>query len=511
MACETELKLGVSAAHARRLSAHPVLVRSEAHSCRLFNTYYDTPDLDLARRGIALRLRRKGRSEWLMTVKGADPAGGALARRSEWEVPTQPGVFRFEAVDDVGFRVFLEEQQARLRPVFTTDFMRRAWVVAAPGSWVEVALDRGCIEAVLPDGVTVAKELICELELELLEGENADALFALAIELAAEAQLHPALASKAERGYALSAGRAELPPVRAAASPLRRAMSPGEAFRALALDCVLHLQRNETGAQSGQNPEYLHQLRVAIRRLRCAFRVFAPFLTPEFVSIYAPRWRELGRALGESRDWDVVFAATLDPLQHAVAEHAGLQLLCAQAATANAAARAAATAVLRSEDCSRLLLAFLAALHRVEAPTIEAPAAGRKPCKLSRLAVRRLRKNLRSVRKLARRSAPPDAEQRHRLRIACKKLRYALEFFAPLLPGKPLKPFLKALVALSDVLGELNDLARTERLLSELPKGVAADDGGLPLMHGWSAGRTALLLASLQQALQTFLACRKPW
>ena len=93
MPSEIELKLSVTSAQARRLATQPALAAVKPQRYRLFNTYYDTSGLDLYRRGIALRLRRKGRSEWLMTVKGGDPAGGALARRSEWEAPTQPGVF----------------------------------------------------------------------------------------------------------------------------------------------------------------------------------------------------------------------------------------------------------------------------------------------------------------------------------------------------------------------------------------------------------------------------------
>ena len=99
MSCEIELKLRLAPAQARRLAAHPLLAGIAPEKTRLLNTYYDTPDLALKARGIALRLRRKGWSTWLMTVKGGDAGAGGLAQRLEWEAPTSPGVFDFSIVD----------------------------------------------------------------------------------------------------------------------------------------------------------------------------------------------------------------------------------------------------------------------------------------------------------------------------------------------------------------------------------------------------------------------------
>ena len=76
---EIELKLRLSTAQAKRLASQPSLAGIKPQRFRLFNTYYDTPRFDLCQRGIALRLRRKGADIWLMTVKGGDPAAGALA------------------------------------------------------------------------------------------------------------------------------------------------------------------------------------------------------------------------------------------------------------------------------------------------------------------------------------------------------------------------------------------------------------------------------------------------
>lgn len=80
MATEIELKLALPRSAAPRLGRHPLLAPHPAVSHTLENTYYDTPDLALQRRGVALRLRRRGRV-WLLTVKSAEPAVGGTGRR----------------------------------------------------------------------------------------------------------------------------------------------------------------------------------------------------------------------------------------------------------------------------------------------------------------------------------------------------------------------------------------------------------------------------------------------
>ena len=326
MSTEIELKLRLSRAQSPRLIAHPLLSGVTPQKYRLLNTYYDTPDFDLRRRGIAVRLRRKGWALWLMTVKvGASGAGG-LAQRSEWEAVTQPGVFDFSIVTDPELREFLQARQADLQAVFTTDFTRSAWTLSHAGALIEIALDRGAISV---GGKAPRSEALCELELELIEGESPDPLFDLAIGLAADLQLHPEIASKAERGYALADGKV-LAPVRAQPSPVTDAQSPVEAFRAIALSCLAQLQGNEAGAVAGGNPEFVHQARVAIRRLRSAFNLFAPVLNPRFVEVYSPRWRELAAGLGSARDWDVFLNETLTPLEEAFPGDADLALLRAR-------------------------------------------------------------------------------------------------------------------------------------------------------------------------------------
>lgn len=504
MSTEIELKLRLSPAQARRLQLHPLLADQPPQKYRLFNTYYDTPQFDLRQRGIALRLRRKGWALWLMTVKAGAAGVGGLAQRSEWEAPTQPGVFDFEIVTDVALRDFLLAHQARLQPVFSTDFTRTAWTLNHSGALIELALDRGKISAPRADR-PACTEALCEAELELLESVSPDPLFDLAIALAGELQLHPEIASKAERGYVL-AGASTRVPVKAAASPLAIEMSPVEAFRAIALACLAQLQANEAGAVAGDNPEFVHQARVAIRRLRSAFNLFAPVLNPRFVEVYSPRWRELAGGLGSARDWDVFLNETLAPLEEAFPGDPDLAVLRARGEATKAKAQASAAVALKQQGYSQLLLAFSAALFRVEPPTIE--NTGRSSAlTLRKFACRRLKRRVQMIARLAGDHAKMNAERRHELRIAFKKLRYALEFFAPILPSQRLEVYLASLEAIQDLLGTLNDQVTASRLIKEMhPKGDPH-----PLTRGWIAGRTQLLVTALGDELRGFSSCRKPW
>lgn len=198
---ETELKLSLNEADLPRLLAHPLLTVS-AGTHRLLNTYFDTPDLALQQRRMAVRERLSG-DQWLLTVKTAGQSQNGLSRRQEWEAPTTPGALDFESlVDDAALATELMAMKPRLEALFCTDFERQRWVIADAGSQIEVALDQGRIHV---PGTDLSEPLL-ELELELLSGPEA-ALLALAEVLRQTPQgpvtLVPSDASKAQRGMAL--------------------------------------------------------------------------------------------------------------------------------------------------------------------------------------------------------------------------------------------------------------------------------------------------------------------
>ena len=198
---ETELKLSLNEAELPRLLTHPLLAK-DAGTQRLLNTYFDTPDLALQQRRMAVRERLAG-DQWLLTVKTAGRSENGLSRRQEWEAPTTPGTLQFDTlVDDAELAAELMAMRPHLKALFCTDFERQRWVIEHASAQIEVALDQGRIHV---PGTDLSEPLL-ELELELLCVPEA-ALLALANVLRKTPQgdltLKPSDASKAQRGMAL--------------------------------------------------------------------------------------------------------------------------------------------------------------------------------------------------------------------------------------------------------------------------------------------------------------------
>ncbi len=488
MSIEIELKLQLTPKTAKKLANHPLLAGIQPQKLHLLNTYFDTPKLALQARRIAVRFRKKG-WQWLLTVKSAEPASGGLAMRSEWEAQATPGIFDFSHVDADDLRQFLEQSTGELEPIFTTDFRRQIWNVPFGESLIELAVDRGNIES---QGSATP---ICEIELELLSGK-VDDIFGLTRKLQEQLDLHPAIASKAERGYNLY-NKVPPRPFKAKAATINGQMTPVEAFRSIALGCLEHFQRNEDGLLAGGEAEFIHQARVALRRLRSAIKLFAPALPPEFVTAYGQTWQTLASALGDARNWDVFLEETLPPIQAAFPDNRDIKRLRNEARQRAKSARRSIIRLLAVSEYPRLLVEFTSAIYAL---------TDTLPMPLKDFAAERIASHARRARKLAIRHATLSPEERHRMRISFKKLRYTLEFFAPLLPSKRLPPYLAALSQLQDELGLINDHVTAEALIDDVL--AKRPDGPI---HGWVAGRHSLLVRELPESLQSWLAQRAFW
>lgn len=487
MSTEIELKLQLSPKSARKLPDHPLLAKIQSQKLHLLNTYFDTPTLELHARRVAMRFRKKG-WQWLCTVKSAEPASGGLAMRSEWEAPATPGTFDFSHVDADDFRDFLEKRVDQFEPIFTTDFRRQVWNVPFGESLIELVIDRGQIES------REQRTPICEIELELISGK-VDDIFNLTRQLQKDLDLFPAIASKAERGYALFLNE-PLRPFKSKPVPINEEQTPVEAFRCIALGCLEHFQRNEKGLLTNGDSEFIHQARVALRRLRSAIKLFAPVLPPEFVAAYGQTWQTLAGALGDTRNWDVFLEETLPPIAEAFPENRDIKRLRKAAQRRARSARKSVVGLLAIKEYPRLLLEFTAAVYTL---------SDTLPIPIKDFAHQQINSHARKARRMARRHAELSPEDRHKMRIAFKKLRYTLEFFAPLLPQKRLRPYLAALSQLQDELGLINDHITANALIADALKGRPVGP-----IHGWISGRHALLVSELPEVLQTWLAQRAP-
>ncbi len=490
MANEIELKLSLPEQVQGLLSRQSVLKSAVSrHTQQLVNLYYDTPTLSLRKRGVALRLRKQGRI-WLQTVKCAGTSAAGLTSRPEWETPYADH-FDFNAIDDPEVRRWLDRPSLRkkIAPLFETSFRRTTWrFEPAPGCVFHLMLDRGWVAA------AGRREPISEVELELESGDINE-LFKLAQTLSERLPLVPQVLSKAARGYRLYQNvRPE--PVRALPVPLAADCSPLAAFRQIVFCCLEHQQGNLEGVLNSDNPEFIHQMRVATRRLRAALRLFAPRLPPGFADELLPPLRQMTEYLGRARDLDVLLTEIAMPVMHALPVEPRLAALVGAVTDRQYAAREAASQHLRSTAYGRLMLLVGAMLQR---PPFSETESGETIAAFASDRLRRLRKK---VLKLTAAASTDDPASLHRLRIAIKRLRYALEFFAHLCSGKALQKLLHQLGVLQDELGQLNDLANAGLLLMH----CAGDDPRLreavSLVGGWHASRHRELHARIPRRLK---------
>ncbi len=172
---------------------------------RLISTYFDTPGLDLRRRGFGLRIRRDGQRR-IQTLKEQAGRDDGLSIREELEHPVESDEPDLSLLRETPYAYLGEDRplQKDLRALFTTDFQRTAWRLRPkPGVHIEMALDVGEIRR------QDARVSICEIELELITGTRED-LESLAARLLTALPLVRGTQSKAARGYGLL--KADSPP-----------------------------------------------------------------------------------------------------------------------------------------------------------------------------------------------------------------------------------------------------------------------------------------------------------
>ena len=469
---ETELKLSARPADLPRLRQALLEIAPDSASGeqRLLSTYYDTPELLLKKRALTLRVREQS-GGFIQTVKAGDLAGADILSRGEWEDALDGDRPQLEAPES---GPHLPQQIGEgLRPLFVTEVRRTvADIEPSPGTVVEAAIDEGEIRL----GGGGASEPIAELELELKSGDAAG-LYDIALQLLEAAPIRIETRSKSERGYRLAEG-GEAPPqaVRAERVALDPEMTVAATLQQIGRNGMAQLLRNEPAVLAGE-PEGIHQMRVAIRRIRSAVSSLRKTLSAE-----DRRWveEELGRiggVLGPVRNIDV-FATELLP-----GARAGLhgETGCGELAAALARLREAGydrikEAILGEEYAGatlRLLRWFETRGREMTLPP--EPRIG----KIAPVVLDRRRRKLRRRSKGFGRLTPWE---RHKLHIAAKKLRYTIELFECLLEPRDLQKYVKTLKALQDDMGYANDVRVAHDFLPEL---LGETDPRSPAAHAW--------------------------
>lgn len=483
---EIELKLTAEPERLKEAwSSRLLATRAGGEAVRALETvYYDTADRRLRRRGLTLRVRKDGKRFVQSLETEADGVGG-LPTRGAFSCPLPSARPDLKRIEDPELKRHMGLiLPAELEPVFTARIERRTRKLRRGGR----NLPKAVIEAALDEGEVVTRagrQPVAELVLELLEGAS-EVLYDLARKLVGETPLALQTIRTSERGYALAGGEAPKW-VRAADPAFPRDITLDRALDGIFRSCLRHWLANHAPVLEDDDPEGVHQLRVALRRLRSALSVFKTILPAEDAAWINQEARWLIQSLGPARDWDVFLTELVPPLQAARPDSGDLAALTAAAEDARTLGYERARAALRSGRYT----AFVLDLERwtETGGWHDGEANGRFEEPLSDYACRLLRKRHKRVLKEGRDFAQLSDEERHRLRITLKKLRYTCEFFSSLYPKGRTRPYLKALKSLQDELGHLNDVVVAEDLLDSLHgKGEGSNTAALRAAAGMVIG-----------------------
>jgi CHAD domain-containing protein len=326
----------------------------------------------------------------------------------------------------------------------------------------------------------VARSAVCRLTLSGAASKVTD----VALALADQFRVSVPSASLAAEAYA--AARVALPPKRLGTPVLSQDLSAEDAFAHIVahlLDVVLHYAPR---AARRNGPEPVHQMRVALRRLRSAFSLFKPAVRCEAVATAQAELKAFGQVLAPARDWDVFLAGTCGEVIALFPGEAPIRRLAQKAERRRDAAYVALSSYLGGPPFRRLGIRLVAlaatrpwrmssnqAMSQTEPSESADPAGATDEEQLATIdladfAAHALRKRFKRLVSAGDDIGGLAAELLHAIRLDGKRLRYAAEFFAPLFPRRETKRFIKRMMVLQERLGVLNDGAVANGLLQDI-------------------------------------------
>lgn len=489
-----------------------------AQQQRLSAYYFDTPNQDLAKQGIALRIRFED-NQWVQTLK---TAGDGVAKRVELNTVLQL-TNTPDTVDASQLKVDLTlievptvvQQLTQIMPLeqlaqalsvqYFTDVTRTSRQLKKNNSRIEIAYDIGkvAIASLTPDELTADDKLkeasIHEIEFELLEGEPSD-LIDVAKTWCKKYKLYLSTITKAQRGSLLLANKQFTDPVKAdlGAMQVEKGISQFAFLQAVVNNCLVQILPNASAiAEGSPDGNLVHQLRVGIRRLRTALKhfKFAPgYIEPNWLMVL----KQTFSLLGEYRDKEILKIKTQPMLESVgappVAWSTAVDIMPIDAVRAN--------------DFQIVLLELIGFTH------LAVPADNPKA---KATVAKKLDKLFNAIAIASDKFASLDTESQHDVRKDLKSLRYVSEFAAPLFASQTngkkgkkaaeLNAFLKYLEPAQDVLGEYNDNVVGHANYLEKAK----TDPNALFAVGWFSGREQASSEQCAVSLKTVKNAPKFW
>lgn len=489
-----------------------------AQQQRLSAYYFDTPNQDLAKKGIALRIRFED-SQWVQTLK---TAGDGVAKRVELNTvlslagtPDTLDVSRL--VPDISLITAptvvaqltnimpLDELAQALTVQYFTDVQRISRQIKKNNSRIEIAYDIGKVgigrlnsqKAANNHGLTQSD--IHEIEFELLEGDPSD-LIDIAKTWCKKYKLYLSTVTKAQRGSLLLANKQFAEPVKAdlAVLQLHKGISQFAFLQAVINNCLVQILPNASAiAEGSPDGNLVHQLRVGIRRLRTALKHF------KFAQDYIdPNWlmvlKQTFSLLGEYRDKEILQIKTQPLLESVGAPHVEW----------STAVDIMPIDAVRANDFQILLLELIGFTHL--------PVPADNP-KAKATVAKKLEKLFTAIAAASDKFASLDTDSQHGVRKDLKSLRYVSEFAAPLFANQnngkkgkkatKLNAFLQYLEPAQDVLGEYNDNVVGHANYLEKAK----TDPNALFAVGWFSGREQASAEQCAVSLKTVKNAPKFW
>ena len=406
--------------------------------------WHDSPDRTLAQQGLALAEQRPG---WRLE---------RLHPGAETWSPAEPAPLLQAARDSAGLGHALPNP---LVPVAAFDGRSRIITLSSEAGSMTLTLLTGSVHTV------AGGHPVSRLRLEGAESAVRD----LALALCEDVRLAVPQASLAAEAFAIASGMPP-PPRHLGAPDLPADLSVSAAFAHVVghlTDVILHFA--PTAADGRDGPEPVHQMRVAVRRLRSAIKVFRSAVQCPAVDAVDASVKALGKQLAPTRDWDVFVTETLAAVADAFPAEPRLQRLLTAAQRRRRTCHDALATFLRAPEFRRLgiELACLAAGQDWHATLAEAEATF-FDVPLDVFAARVLNRRLKKLAQVDDELAELEPRALHAVRLRAKRLRYAAEIFATLYPVKATSRFIYRLTTVQNRLGALNDGTVARTLLDEL-------------------------------------------
>jgi inorganic triphosphatase YgiF len=438
---EVELKFELDGRAAKDVRRHGLLAEVGHQTQSQSSIYFDTAKGEVHKAGYSLRVRQVGDC-FTQTVKTNGGSAG-LFDRGEWETPVEQMEPDLKALDWTPLGK-LKSLNRKVEPTVSSDVERTTWLIDHDGSVIEAVLDSGTVSA----GKEEAK--FHELELELKAGEP-KALFDFAHELAKAVPLEVGVLSKEQRGQMLAEG-AFGHEHKASDLDIDEAMDAGEVFASIVHECIRHFRLNEPLIASERNPKALHQARVALRRLRTAFSLFRPAIQQASLEPLRNELREFLVPFGEARNLDVF----LDRLGADLSWRDRRKLTSAREETYDR--------VIDTLKAQRSRDMFLDLVEWTASGDWRNDAASTP---ILEFAAPQFDAVWRKVKRRGAKVRDLEEHQLHRLRINVKKLRYAVDFLAPLYAKKKVRKFASSLEEMQDCLGLIHDDMVSREIVAE--------------------------------------------